>query len=426
MCDLVQVEVPREVVLYAPVVTKDNVDAVPADRASSPDRLRRAGCLVGAPRPGRPPHRLGQRRDSDMTTAGTPAVAGGDDRATPSWAPPTRRPGAPPRTFFDLPLRPEMAARRGPRRRRVGRGRGGPARLGVAPRPTGGACVARDDIDLVDICTPGDTHAEIAIAALEAGKHVLCEKPLANTVAEAEAMVGGRRAAAGHGVRSMVGFTYRRVPAIALARQLVAEGTHRRVRHVRAQYLQDWLADPEAPLTWRLEKEQAGSGALGDIGAHIIDLTQFITGAAADRGVRAARDLRQASGRCAAERGAAGAGIGGTAGDGLRPGHRRRRGGLPRPARLGGALGAFEATRFATGRKNAIRIEINGSRGQPRVRLRGHERPASSTTAAAGRRNAGFTRILVTEPTHPYVAAGGRPATASATSTASPTRWSTW
>src|SRR4029453_14942518 len=138
--------------------------------------------------------------------------------------------------------------------------------------------IARDDIDVVDICTPGDTHAEIAIAALDAGKHVLCEKPLANTVEEAEAMVAAAERAAARGVRAMVGFTYRRVPAIALARRVVGAGRIGEVRHVRAQYLQDWIADAEAPLSWRLDKEKAGSGALGDIGAHIIDLTQFITG----------------------------------------------------------------------------------------------------------------------------------------------------
>ena len=110
------------------------------------------------------------------------------------------------------------------------------------------ALLGRDDVELVDICTPGDTHAEIAIAALDAGKHVLCEKPLANTVAEAAAMVAAAERAAGRGVRSMVGFNYRRVPAVALARRLVAEGRIGEIRHVRAQYLQDWIVDPEFPL----------------------------------------------------------------------------------------------------------------------------------------------------------------------------------
>lgn len=111
-----------------------------------------------------------------------------------------------------------------------------------------------------------------------AGKHVLCEKPLANTLAEAERMAEAARAAEARGQVVMVGFTYRRVLAVQLARQLVEEGRIGRVRHVRAQYLQDWIADPEVPLSWRLDREKAGSGALGDIGAHVVDLAQFVTG----------------------------------------------------------------------------------------------------------------------------------------------------
>ncbi len=153
--------------------------------------------------------------------------------------------------------------------------------------------IGRDDIDVIDICTPGDTHAEIAIAALAAGKHVLCEKPLANTVAEAEQMTAVAATANAAGVRTMVGFTYRRVPAIGLARQLVADGRIGDIRHVRAQYLQDWIADPEAPLSWRLDKAKAGSGALGDIGAHIIDLDPVHHRRPDRRGLRPARDVRQ-------------------------------------------------------------------------------------------------------------------------------------
>src|SRR6188508_3135463 len=164
--------------------------------------------------------------------------------------------------FFDLPLRPELRAL-------CGRD---PVRVAEAARQLGWRStetdwtrlLLRDDIDLVDICTPGDTHAEIAIAALEAGKHVLCEKPLANSVDEAKAMAAAAERAADWGVIAMVGFTYRRTPAIALARQLVSEGRIGDIRHVRAQYLQDWLSDPLSPMTWRLEKEHAGSGALGD------------------------------------------------------------------------------------------------------------------------------------------------------------------
>jgi predicted dehydrogenase len=299
--------------------------------------------------------------------------------------------------FFDLPLDPVMQVVCG---RDAARAAEAAHRLGWAESATSWRdVVSRDDIDLVDICTPGDTHVEIAVAALEAGKHVLCEKPLANTVAEAEEMVAAAERAAAHGVRAMVGFTYRRVPAIALARQLVADGRLGEVRHVRAHYLQDWLADPDTPLSWRLDKAKAGSGALGDIGAHVVDLTQFVLG----------EEIREVSGqletfvkeRPVAE-GASGL-TGGAAG--------AERGAVTVDdaavflARFaGGALGVFEATRFATGRKNAIRIEINGSRGslsfdfEDMNVLHFHD-------ATIDDLEAGFRRIVVTEPGHPYIAA---------------------
>jgi predicted dehydrogenase len=255
--------------------------------------------------------------------------------------------------------------------------------------------VDRDDVAVVDICTPGDTHAEIAIAALEAGKHVLCEKPLANTVEEAEAMVAAAAAAEAHGVRSMVGFNYRRVPAISLARRFVQEGRLGTVRHVRAQYLQDWIVDPSFPLVWRLQKERAGSGALGDIGAHIIDLAQFVSGSTisgvsglTETFVRE-RPLPAASAGLAAS---GGAGTGAVTVDDA----------ALFVARFdSGALGSFEATRFASGRKNALRLEVNGSDGslafdfEAMNELQFHDHTEDAETA-------GFRRILVTEPTHPY------------------------
>ena len=163
---------------------------------------------------------------------------------------------------FDLPAEPEMA---------VIVGRNAEARTLPLPSKWGWAesatdwreVIARDDIDVVDIVTPGDSHAEIAIAALEAGKHVLCEKPLANTVAEAEAMAEAADRAAARGIRAMVGFTYRRVPAVTFLRNLIAEGAVGTINHVRASYRQDWLVDPEMPLAWRLQKEHAGSGRWG-------------------------------------------------------------------------------------------------------------------------------------------------------------------
>ncbi|MEU2350981.1 Gfo/Idh/MocA family oxidoreductase [Modestobacter sp. NPDC049651] len=298
--------------------------------------------------------------------------------------------------FFDLPLTPELAVLGGRDPATLAAAAG---RLGWAATETDWRrLVTREDVDLVDVCTPGDTHAEIAIAALEAGKHVLCEKPLANSVAEAEAMTAAAAAAAEHGVRAMVGFTYRRVPAIALARQLVAEGRIGQVRHVRAQYLQDWIADPTAPMSWRLDKQRAGSGALGDIGAHIVDLTQFITGESLT-GVSAMletfvkkRPLPASTGSLA---GVAGSGMGEVTVDDA----------AVFLARFsGGALGTFEATRFALGRKNAIRIEVNGSAGSLAfdfedmnvLHLYDGDDPAET---------AGFRRIVVTEPGHPYVAA---------------------
>jgi predicted dehydrogenase len=298
--------------------------------------------------------------------------------------------------FFDLPLRPEMTVVAG---RDAAKVADAAERLGWQGVETDWRrVIQRDDVDLVDVCTPGDTHAEIAIAALEAGKHVLCEKPLANTVAEAEAMAEAAARAAERGVRSMVGFTYRRVPAIVLARSLVAEGRLGDIRHVRAQYLQDWIADPSAPMSWRLEKDKAGSGALGDIGAHIIDLTQYITGQRLT-GVSAMletfvkeRPLPAASST-----------LGGTAGEGT--GTVTVDDAAVFLGRFtGGALATFEATRFALGRKNAIRIEINGSAGSLAfdfedmnlLHLFDGSEPAET---------AGFRRILVTEPGHPYVGA---------------------
>ena len=301
--------------------------------------------------------------------------------------------------FFDLPLVPAMQVVCGRDAARVAEAAD---RLGWAETETDWRrLVTRPDIDVIDICTPGDTHAEIAIAALEAGKHVLCEKPLANTVAEAEEMTAAAETAAADGVRAMVGFTYRRVPAIALARRLVAEGRVGEIRHVRAQYLQDWIADPEAPLSWRLDKAKAGSGALGDIGAHIIDLTQHITG----------QQISEVSGRLETfvkERPVAAGDTAGTLGGG---GASTERGPVTVDdaavfiARFsGGGLGVFEATRFATGRKNAIRIEINGSRGSLAFDFEDMN-VLELFDASEPDETAGFRRILVTEPGHPYVSA---------------------
>ena len=245
--------------------------------------------------------------------------------------------------------------------------------------------IAREDVDIVDICTPGFLHAEIAIAALEAGKHVLCEKPLANDTDEAVRMVEAARAARERGQVAALGHTYRRVPALAHARDLVAAGRLGEIRQVRASYLQDWLVDAEAGMSWRLRKETAGSGALGDIGSHAVDQIQFVTG----QSVTAVR------GRLATmvpERPGA---------DG------------PEPVTVddaawaslelsGGAIASLEASRMATGRKNELSLEVYGTDGALRFDL---ERLDELWFLDATRpvTEQGFTRIVVTEPEHPYL-----------------------
>ena len=299
--------------------------------------------------------------------------------------------------FFDVPLRPVLAALAG---RSKERAEAAAASLGWAAVETDWRdLVARDDVQIVDICTPGDSHAEIAIAALEAGKHVLCEKPLANTVAEAAAMVRAAERAAARGVRSMVAFNYRRVPAIALARRLVAEGRLGELRHVRAQYLQDWIVDPEFPLVWRLRKEKAGSGALGDIGAHIIDTAQYITGRLIT-GVSAITETFVTERPLAEES----AGLSAAAGTAAKGRVTVDDAALFIGRMEGGVLASFEATRFATGRKNGLRIEINGSLGSLAFDFEAMNELWFYDNTQPGAEG-GFRRILVTEPDHPYAGA---------------------
>ncbi|MGW9184759.1 Gfo/Idh/MocA family protein [Agromyces sp. NPDC055661] len=258
--------------------------------------------------------------------------------------------------------------------------------------------ISRDDIDIIDIVTPGDSHAEIAIAALDAGKHVLCEKPLANTVEEAEAMADAAARAAARGIRAMVGFTYRRVPAVTFLRDLIAQGAVGRIAQVRASYRQDWLVDPEMPLAWRLQKEHAGSGALGDIGAHAIDLAQFVTGLKLER-VSGVVDTivkqRPLLGSGSGLSGTATAGYGEVTVDDVA---------IFTGRFDNGVLGSFEATRFATGRKNALSIEVSGDTGALAFDLEDLN-TLSFYDRTKPNQTQGFTRILVTEAEHPYVGA---------------------
>lgn len=286
---------------------------------------------------------------------------------------------------FDLPAKPRLAAICGRDKAAAERAAD---RLGWASAETDWrALIERDDVDLIDISAPGDMHAPIAIAALQAGKHVLCEKPLANTLAEAEAMKEAADAAYPGGTRAMIGFNYRRVPALTLARKLVAQGRIGTLRHVRAVYLQDWLADPEAPMTWRMQAERAGSGALGDLGAHIVDLARYLT---ADE----ITDVSALASTFVGERPFA---------DGSGKGTVTVDDAVVFAAKLAsGALASFEATRYAVGHKNGLHIELNGSAGSLAFDLeRLNELEFFDRADQAGL--GGFRRILVTEPDHPYL-----------------------
>jgi predicted dehydrogenase len=246
--------------------------------------------------------------------------------------------------------------------------------------------VSRSDIDLVDISTPGHLHAPIAIAAARAGKAVLCEKPMANTLREAERMLAAVRRA---GVAHMVCHNYRRAPAVMLAKHLIDDGALGDIRHFRGSFMQDWLVDPAFPINWRLERATAGSGALGDLASHSVDLARFLVGEIAE----VAGDLKTFTR--------------------TRPlaGHPRRRGrvtvddaasALMRFA--SGAAGVIDVTRMAPGRKNCNRFEINGSRGSLAFDLeRMNELEVYFTSDAPAVR--GFRRVIVTEESHPFIKA---------------------
>ncbi len=257
--------------------------------------------------------------------------------------------------------------------------------------------IKRPDIDVIDVATPGNLHPDMSIAAARAGKHVICEKPLANSLAEARAM---QKAVDKAGVKNMVFFNYRRVPAVSFARQMIREGKLGDIYHFRTAYLQDWIVDPEFPLVWRLDKKIAGSGALGDIGAHITDLALFLIGEISE----VVADLKTfIKKRPLLESGSAF--------------FARKKTGPPQYGTVtvddaaaflarfkNGALGTFEATRFATGRKNANQFEIYGSRGALRFDLESlNELHFYSKDEAAPEQ--GFKRILVTEASHPYISA---------------------
>ncbi|MHA1680192.1 MAG: Gfo/Idh/MocA family protein [Promethearchaeota archaeon] len=213
----------------------------------------------------------------------------------------------------------------------------------------------RDDIDVFDNCGPNNVHKEPVITAAEAGKHIICEKPLAMNAADAREMLDAVRKA---NVKAMVAFNYRRVPAIMLAKKLIDDGMIGKIYHYRATYLQDWIMDPNFPLVWRLDKSIAGSGPHGDLNAHILDLSNLLVGKVTKVCGMTETFIKKRP--VLSSDGALGA----AQGDSVNMGDVTVEDAAIFMAKFdNGALGTFEATRFAKGRRNFNRIEINGSKG---------------------------------------------------------------
>ena len=287
--------------------------------------------------------------------------------------------------FFDVDPTPRMAALCGRNEAAVSEAA---ASLGWEGYETDyGRMLERDDIRLVDISSSGDTHHEFALAALEAGKHVFCEKPLANTLPEAREMVEAARRA---GTVNMVCHNYRRVPAVQLAKKLVDEGRIGEIRHWRAVFLQDWLLDPRSPLTWRLRKETGGAGTLADLGSHLVDLAHFLVGPITEVVGTAETFVKERP-------------LPGTDAEHPEMGEVTVHEAAAFLARFaGGATGTFEVSPLVPGRKARESFEINGSRGSilfdleriNELQVYFEDDPPEIS---------GFRTILVTEPEHPYM-----------------------
>jgi predicted dehydrogenase len=284
--------------------------------------------------------------------------------------------------FYPPPATPRLVSICGRSRAKV---RDAAARYGYVRYETDWRKVVADpEVDIVDNGLPNDMHAAPCIDAAERGKSVLCEKPLARNAKESETML---RAVTKAGVKNMVFYNYRFIPAMQLFKRMVDEGAIGKVRQFRAAYLQDWIMDPEFPLRWRLNKAISGSGTLGDIGSHVVDIGRFLVG--------------EIESTCA-----------------LTKTFIHERPLLDNPTKKGrvdvddafvsmvkfkgGAIGAIEATRLAAGRKNCQRVEVHGSEGSLYFDLqRLNELQYYSTADAPDRR--GFRNIYVTEKVHPYV-----------------------
>ncbi|AIQ68760.1 Gfo/Idh/MocA family protein [Paenibacillus graminis] len=296
--------------------------------------------------------------------------------------------------FFPKALKPEMAVLCG---RNAAALQEAAARLGWSDTVTDWReLVGREDIDLIDINAPSDAHKEIALAAAKAGKHIFCEKPLALTLADSREML---EAAEEAGVMHMVGFNYRFSPAVRLAKRLVESGRLGQIYHFRAWFLQDWILDPEFPLVWRLQKEIAGSGSHGDLGAHLIDLAHFLVGDIhevigmsetfiKERPLAAEMTGLSAKANADAPKGPV------TVDDAT----------LFLARFANGAIGSFEATRFAAGHRSTNSFEINGSLGSVKFDFeRMNELEVYLTSDEEDVQ--GFRRVLATDPAHDYAEA---------------------
>lgn len=304
--------------------------------------------------------------------------------------------------FFDLPVNPVMKVLCG--RDKAGT-QAAAQRLGWQEWSTDWKDVVnRDDIHVIDIATPGDLHKPIALAAAKAGKHIICEKPLANTLPEAKAMLDAVRNAP---VKHMCGFSYRFAPAVASIKNMIRAGQLGQIFHFRAAYQQDWIVDPEFPLVWRLQKEHAGSGALGDIGAHIIDMCHNLVGpieqvAATTQTFITERPIPESD-----------TGIDKT----KRAAKKARKGKVTVDdaaivlARIKGSntLATFEATRFAPGRRNHHVFEIYGSKGSVVWDLEHMNFFQYYNNGDPGQAQ-GFRLVNATDPGHPYANAWWPPA----------------
>lgn len=240
-----------------------------------------------------------------------------------------------------------------------------------------------DDIQVFDNGGPNDAHAEPTIAAAEAGKHVFCEKPLGRTAEESMSMLEAVRKA---GVKHMVAFNYRFVPAIQQAKKLIESGKLGRIYHWRAVYLQEWGMDAEMPISWRFQKDIAGSGALGDLGAHIIDLARFLVG-----------EPKSVMGYAQTWMNERPDGSGGMTKADVDDGF------VAALEFEGGALGTVEATRFAKGRKNFNSFEINAEHGSIQFNMERLNELNVYWADDEPNTTQGFHNVLVTEANHPYI-----------------------